>query len=264
MAEVNRQHDRVLEVLEDLTIRRDALSEEAYARTSNGTFTVDFGQKMEADLAQLNAELEALREEFTKGVLVTKFNHHTFRYRLLALETEQTQKAYFTEKLSVINDKGSYLIEGLKEIGVDISVKVPTLSEVLLDTKSNHKTRAMQSQLYEGGLADPIHAANIVLEAYCTAKTAGVDLKSKFYSDDEPEGPEEKGLRIKTEAMSRGLWPGTAVVLEYLCLGYVRIGGGAGFGALFITHHGFLHAEEVKYDGGSKDTWALGRRAVSK
>ena len=181
----------------------------------------------------------------------TKVNDQTFTYRLAGPSTAQTQESYIREKLGADADN---VIDGLKYIGVDVSVKAPILNEATLKTDSNNKTLAEQNRHYEGGLADPIQATNIAIEAICAAKTAGIDLK-RIHS----ESWKEKGSRIKAEAIKAGLDDGTATVLEKLTVGGIRVNGGSGSGALRVAGAGRLYADG--YGGLSyPDLWAFGAR----
>ena len=140
-------------------------------------------------------------------------------------------------------------------MGVDVSVKVPSVSEAILDTGSNNKTRAGQNRHYKGGLADPIQATNIAIEAICAAKRVGIDLRNI-----NSELWEEKGSRVKAEALKAGLDEGTATVLEKLTGGLIRITGGSGSGALFVDDDGRLYADVVSDAYGSSVGWAFGAR----
>ena len=157
----------------------------------------------------------------------TKVNDQTFTYRLAGPSTAQTQESYIREKLGA--DAG-YLIGKLKYIGVDVSVKAPILNEATLNTDSNNKTLAEQKRYYKGGLANPIQATNIAIEAICAAKTAGIGLRT---INSESWG--EKGSRVKAEAIKAGLDEGTATVLEKLTGGAIRVSGGSGSGALLVV-----------------------------
>ena len=181
----------------------------------------------------------------------TKVNDQTFTYRLAGPLTDQTQESYIREKLGADAD---YLIAGLKYLGVDVSVKAPILNEATLNTDSNNKTLAEQNRYYKGGLADPIQATNIAIEAICAAKTAGIDLRII-----NSESWEEKGSRIKAEAIKAGLDEGTATVLDKLTTGIIRVSCGSGSGALRVVVDGRLYAHA--YDGSSYPyDWAFGAR----
>ena len=181
----------------------------------------------------------------------TKVNDQTFTYRLAGPSTSQTQESYIREKLGADAD---ILIDRLKCMGVDVSVNAPSVSEAILDTGSNNKTRTEQNRHYEGGLADPIQATNIAIEAICAAKTAGIDLRT---INSESWG--EKGSRVKAEALKAGLDEGTATVLEKLTGGAIRVSGGSGSGALLVGAGGRLGA--YVYGGtGDSSGWAFGAR----
>ena len=143
----------------------------------------------------------------------TKVNAHTFTYRVAGPTTTQTQESYIREKLGD-DVKTGVLIRGLKTRGVDVSVTVPILSKVTLDTESNGQSRAEQNRHYEGALADPIQATNIAIEAFCAAKKAGLDLTDSS--------------RIKAKALKAGLDEGTATLLEKLTAGCIRVGSVSG------------------------------------
>ena len=181
----------------------------------------------------------------------TRVNDQTFTYRLAGPSTDQEQESYIREKLGADAD---ILIDGLRNIGVDVSVKAPILNEATLNTGSNNKTRAEQNRHYEGGLADPIQATNIAIEAICAAKTAGIDLRT---INSESWG--EKGSRVKAEALKAGLDEGTATVLEKLTTGAIRVSGGSGSGALHVSDGGRLYARgyHVRSD---PDGWFFGAR----
>ena len=178
-------------------------------------------------------------------------NDQTFTYRLAGPSTAQTQESYIREKLGA---DANTLIKGLKEIRVDVLVEAPGVSEAILDTGSNNKTRAEQNRYYKGGLADPIQATNIAIEAICAAKTAGISLKDIY-----PESWEAKGSRIKVAALQAGLDEGTATVLEKLTTGAIRVSGGSGSGALHVSDGGRLYARgyHVRSD---PDGWFFGAR----
>ena len=181
----------------------------------------------------------------------TKVNDQTFTYRLAGPSTDQTQESYIREKLGAEAD---ILIDGLRNIGVDVSVKAPILNEATLNTDSNNKTFAEQNQRYKGGLADAIQATNIAIEAICAAKTAGIDLRTI-----NSESWKEKGSQIKAEAIKAGLDDGTATVLEKLTVGGIRVNSGSGSGALFVDDDGRLDAD----DSGGRSFprgWAFGAR----
>ena len=181
----------------------------------------------------------------------TRVNDQTFTYRLAGPSTDQTQESYIREKLGAEAD---ILIDGLKYIGVDVSVKAPILNEATLKTDSNNKTLAEQNRHYEGDLADPIQATNIAIEAICAAKTAGIDLRTI-----NSESWEEKSSRIKAKAIKAGLDEGTATVLEKLTGGVIRISRGSGSGALGVADDGRLCA--YVYRGYSDPHyWAFGAR----
>ena len=181
----------------------------------------------------------------------TKVNDQTFTYRLAGPSTSQTQESYIREKLGT---DAVFLIAGLQYMNVDVSVKAPILNEATLNTGSNNKTRAEQNRHYEGGLADPIQATNIAIEAICAAKTAGIDLRT---INSESWG--EKGSRVKAEALKAGLDEGTATVLEKLTTGAIRVSGGSGSGALHVSDGGRLYARgyHVRSD---PDGWFFGAR----
>ena len=181
----------------------------------------------------------------------TKVNDQTFTYRLAGPSTDQAQESYIREKLGA---DAVFLIAGLQYMNVDVSVKAPILNEVTLNTGSNNKTRAEQNRHYEGGLADPIQATNIAIEAICAAKTAGIDLRTI-----NRESWGEKGSRVKAEALKAGLDEGTATVLEKLTTGAIRVSGGSGSGALRVHADGRLFAP-VYYDNSDPDLWAFGAR----
>ena len=181
----------------------------------------------------------------------TQVNAHTFTYRVAGPTTEQTQEDYIRGKLG--NDAQT-LIDGLKSTGVDVAVGAPKLNEATLDTKSAGKARSDQNAHYQGGLADPIQATNIAIEAFCAAKKVGLDLRTL-----KGETREEKGSRIKAEALKEGLDEGTATVLEKLTAGVIRIGGGSGSGALYVTDVGRLYAH-VYYGRSNPSRWAFGAR----
>ena len=204
------------------------------------------------ELAERAKQQQSLSSSTSPPIgFATKVNDQTFTYRLAGPLTDQTQESYIREKLGA--DAG-YLIAGLKYIGVDVSVKAPILNEATLNTGSNNKTRTEQNRHYEGGFADPIQATNIAIEAICAAKTAGIDLR-KINS----ESWEEKGSRVKAEALKAGLDEGTATVLEKLTTGAIRVSGGSGSGALVVDDDGRLYAGG---SSGSSDPadWAFGAR----
>ena len=179
----------------------------------------------------------------------TKVNDQTFTYRLAGPSTAQTQESYIREKLGA---DANTLIKGLKEIRVDVLVEAPGVSEAILDTGSNNKTRAEQNRYYKGGLADPIQATNIAIEAICAAKTAGIDLRT---INSESWG--EKGSRVKAEALKAGLDEGTATVLEKLTTGAIRVSGGSVSGAVHVLADGRLYAHP---GADPVRCWAFGAR----
>ena len=204
------------------------------------------------ELAKTAAPQQSLSSSTSPPIgFATKVNDQTFTYSLAGPSTAQTQESYIREKLGADADN---VIDGLKDIGFDVSVKAPILNEATLKTDSNNKTLAEQNRHYEGGLADPIQATNIAIEAICAAKTAGIDLRT---INSESWG--ERGSRIKAKAIKAGLDEGTATVLEKLTGGVIRISGGSGSGALHVYDVGRLYA--VDYDGSSHPlSWAFGAR----
>ena len=204
------------------------------------------------ELAERAKQQQSLSSSTSPPIgFATKVNDQTFTYRLAGPSTSQTQESYIREKLGAEAD---ILIDGLRNIGVDVSVKAPILNEATLNTDSNNKTFAEQNQHYKGGLADAIQATNIAIEAICAAKTAGIDLR-KINS----ESWEEKGSRIKAEAIKAGLDDGTATVLEKLTVGGIRVNSGSGSGALYVSDVGRLYAL-VSYAASFPCLWAFGAR----
>ncbi len=202
------------------------------------------------ELAKIAEQQQNLSSSTSPPIgLATKVNDHTFTYRLAGPSTSQTQESYIREKLG---DDADILIDRLKNIGADVSVNAPSVSEAILDTGSNNKTPAEQNRHYKGGLADPIQATNIAIEAICAAKRAGISLKDIY-----PELWEEKGSRVKAEALKAGLDEGTATVLEKLTGGIIRVSGGSGSGALRVLDDGRLWAVAC-YAGGGSAYWAFG------
>ena len=204
------------------------------------------------ELAKTAEQQQSLSSSTSPPIgFATKVNDQTFTYRLAGPSTSQTQESYIREKLGT---DAVFLIAGLQYMNVDVSVKAPILNEATLNTGSNNKTRAEQNRHYEGGLADPIQATNIAIEAICAAKTAGIDLRT---INSESWG--EKGSRVKAEALKAGLDEGTATVLEKLTTGAIRVSGGSGSGALVVDDDGRLYAGG---SSGSSDPadWAFGAR----
>ena len=208
------------------------------------------------ELAKTAAPQQSLSSSTSPPIgFATKVNDQTFTYRLAGPSTSQAQESYIREKLGA--DAG-YLIAGLKYLGVDVSVKAPILNEATLNTDSNNKTLAEQNRYYKGGLADPIQATNIAIEAICAAKTAGIDLRTI-----NSESWKEKGSRIKAEAIKAGLDEGTATVLDKLTTGIIRVSCGSGSGALGVFVDGRLYAGV--YGGGSgPGDWAFGAGPAPK
>lgn len=230
---------------------------------SEGKGTETSGQISDASIKTLitSAITEATNEagSLTENALpnasrlsefATKVNDHTFTYRVVGPTTDQSQKELIYERLGA--DDGDYLISGLLSIGADVCGRAPVLSEATLDTGSNWKTRKVQTRHYEGGLADPIQATNIAIEAICAAKKAGLDLRTI-----NSESWEEKGSRIKAEALKAGLNEGTATLLEKLNAGVIRIGGESGSGALYVDCDGRLYAN-ASYVLSYPNDWAFG------
>ena len=204
------------------------------------------------ELAERAKQQQSLSSSTSPPIgFATKVNDQTFTYRLAGPSTAQTQESYIREKLGA--DAG-YLIGKLKYIGVDVSVKAPILNEATLNTDSNNKTLAEQKRYYKGGLANPIQATNIAIEAICAAKTAGIDLRT---INSESWG--EKGSRVKAEAIKAGLDEGTATVLEKLTGGAIRVSGGSGSGALGVSVDGRLYARDCR-GYSSSPYWAFGAR----
>ena len=191
--------------------------------------TTQIAQLLElVELAKTAAPQQSLSSSTSPPIgFATKVNDQTFTYRLAGPSTAQTQESYIREKLGADADN---VIDGLKYIGVDVSVKAPILNEATLKTDSNNKTLAEQNRHYEGGLADPIQATNIAIEAICAAKTAGIDLRTI-----NSESWEEKSSRIKAKAIKAGLDEGTATVLDKLTTGIIRVSCGSGSGALRVV-----------------------------
>ena len=209
----------------------------------------------EISIEQIQA-LTALVKEADNTLETTPLvKDQTFTYRVAGPTTAQTQESHIREKLGA---DAEVLIEGLKYIGVDVWVKAPILNEATLDTGSNNKTRAEQNRHYEGGLADPIQAINIAIEAICAAKKAGLDLRTI-----NSESWEEKGSRIKAEALKAGLDEGTATLLEKLTAGIIRVGGGSGSGALNVNDDGRLYANDYN-DNSNPNNWAFGARPAAE
>ena len=73
------------------------------------------------------------------------------------------------------------------------------------------------------------------------------------------ESWEEKGSRIKAEALKAGLDEGTATLLEKLTSGVIRGGGGSGSGALSVHDDGQLYADDLT-DRSDPYYWAFGAR----
>ena len=204
------------------------------------------------ELAETVEQRQSLSSSTSPPIgFATKVNDQTFTYRLAGPSTDQAQESYIREKLGADAD---ILIDSLKCMGVDVSVKVPILNEATLKTDSNNKTLAEQNLHYKGGLADAIQATNIAIEAICAAKTVGIDLRT---INSESWG--EKGSRIKAAALRAGLDEGTATVLEKLTVGGIRVNGGSGSGALFVDDDGRLCA--LVFCGFSHPyCWAFGAR----
>ena len=191
------------------------------------------------ELAERAKQQQSLSSSTSPPIgFATRVNDQTFTYRLAGPSTDQTQESYIRKKLGADAD---ILIDGLRNIGVDVSVKAPILNEATLNTDSNNKTFAEQNQHYKGGLADAIQATNIAIEAICAAKAAGIDLK-RIHS----ESWKEKGSRIKAEAIKAGLDEGTATVLDKLTTGIIRVSCGSGSGALHVSDDGRLFAHDSR------------------
>ena len=60
--------ERASEALGEITKRRDALHDEAFQRSGYGTFTVEFGERMANELADLNNALGKFCEEFAPSI----------------------------------------------------------------------------------------------------------------------------------------------------------------------------------------------------
>ncbi len=223
----------------------DALKEAIQKRELSNTQIAQF-----LELAKIAEQQQSLSSSTSPPIgFATKVNDHTFTYRLAGPSTPQTQESYIREKLG---DDADILIARLKKIGANVSVNVPSVSEAILDTGSNNKTPAEQNRHYKGGLADPIQATNIAIEAICAAKRVGIDLRNIT-----GELWEEQGSRIKAEALKAGLDEGTATVLEKLTGGIIRVSGGSGSGALLVLDGGRLYAGDYLADSPSND-WAFG------
>lgn len=240
-------------LLTDLTTQAVARLDSAAANQSNKLSYKEMAQRVAAAIAILKGDAPTSQERSPHvNDFATKVNDHTFTYRVVGPTTDSSQERYIHGKLGA---DAKFLIDGLKYIGVDVSLKVPILSEATLDTGSNNKTRAEQNRHYEGGLADATQAINIALEAVSLAKGVGLDLARKGN-----ESWEARGTRTKAEAITAGLDEGTATVLEKLTAGVIIVGDGSGSGAaLYVDGHGRLHADDY---GGSSDPygWAFGAR----
>jgi hypothetical protein len=253
-------------IQEDVRISTGALKDISALAIGQGREAVALGALQEAiqqgtlsttqiaqflELAKIAEQQQNLSSSTSPPIgLATKVNDHTFTYRLAGPSTAQTQESYIREKLGTDGDS---LINELKYLGVDVSVKAPGVSEAILDTGSNNKTRTEQNLHYEGGLADPIQATNIAIEAICAAKRVGIDLR---YINS--ESWEEKGSRIKAEALKADLDEGTATVLEKLTGGVIRVSG-SGSGVLFVGDDGRLYARGCS-DVSHSYFWAFGAR----
>jgi hypothetical protein len=239
-------------LLTDFITKAGASLDSAAANQSNKLSNEEMAHRVDVAIVILKGDAQTSQESSPHvNDFATKVNDHTFTYRVVGPTTDSSQESYIHRKLGV---DPNFVLQGLKYIGVDVSVKVPILSEATLDTGSNNKTRAEQNRHYEGGLADPIQATNIAIEAICAAKTAGIDLRSI-----NSESWEEKGGRIKAEALKAGLDEGTATVLEKLTAGVIRVGGGSRSGALGVHDDGRLYL----YDGFDRSyphCWAFGAR----
>jgi hypothetical protein len=230
--------DKIFEaenLLSDFTIQAATNLDSVAANQSNNLSNEEMAKRVTAAIAILRGDAPTI-------------NDHTFIYRVVGPTTDLSQESYIHEKLGA---DAEYLIQELKDMGVEVSGKVPNLNQVSLDTGSNNKTRLEQNRHYEGGLADIIQATNIAIEAICAAKTARIDL-SRINS----ESLEDKGSRIKAEALKAGLNEGTATVLEKLTAGLIIVGGPSA-GALYIRRDGRLHAAPY-YDACRPDYFAFG------
>ena len=196
------------------------------------------------------ASLHELAER-AEMCVAKKVNDHTFTYRVAGPTSVQTQESYIHEKLG---SHAQLLIDELKRIGVDVSVNVPGLSEATLDTGSNEKTRKVQTQLYEGGLADPLQATNIAIAAFCKARKVGLDFND--------ESPKDKGRRIKAAALKAGLDEGTATVIEKLTAGFIKAGSANWWSetcSLRISARGYLEVGSHTVDLTSR-CWVFAAR----
>jgi len=179
----------------------------------------------------------------------------TLTFRLAGPATDQTQEAHILSKLGPVD--GKVLIEDLRETGANVSGKTPALNEVILRTDSNYKDRTTQADrtrqaaLYPRGLADPVQATNIAIEAVCRAKTAGIELRTI-----NSESYETKGARIEKAALEKGLGKETATMLKMLTSGVIRVEGSRS-GALDVDDGGRLRAGGFG-DRRVSDAWAFG------
>lgn len=183
---------------------------------------------------RFNLAIAILRSETPKS-FATKIDDSTFTFQVLG-NPKLSQESHINAKLGA---DASFLIEDLKSIGVQLDQgKVPEHSKAVLSRKSNDKTYTKQKGFYPHGLASPYEAVNIAIEVVCAAKQVGVNLRNI-----NSERMSYKAVRVRSEAITKGLDEGTVKVLSMLTEGDgIKFDNGSRSGALYVSDFGRLRA----------------------
>jgi len=159
-----------------------------------------------------NKPVHSVVTDMPVAPFATRVDEHTFIYRVAGTSTESSLFDFISEKLKLDRGYCDVLCQCLSKMGINLwKLRAPELYEVILDTNSADKWPSELSEYYEGGLADPIPAIHVAVEAIRLAIEVDLDLTSHEF-----EEPQAKGARIKQEALDKGLADGTSMLLEKL------------------------------------------------